>query len=62
MKIKMITTVTSEDVADLVEHSINEAKPDVKTKRGAGSAIELKIGRRKFVVSVGKPVRKNHKR
>lgn len=50
--------VTTADIADLVEHSINEAKPQVKTRRGAGSSIELKVGRRKFVVSVGKPVRK----
>ena len=51
----MKTKITPEDVADLVEFSINSQKPDVKTKRGAGNEIEVKIGRRRFVVKVTKP-------
>lgn len=56
------TAATAADVADLVEYAINEAKPNVKTKRGADSAIELKIGRRKFIVSVLRPVRRKSRK
>ncbi len=49
---------TAADIADLIEFSINETKPTVKTKRGAGSLIELKVGRRKFLLSVCRPLRR----
>lgn len=52
------TSVTTEDIADLVEFSINETKPKVKTKRGIGNEIELKLDRRKFIVTVTKSKRK----
>jgi hypothetical protein len=54
----MKTKTTTVDIACLVEYSLNETKPSVKTKRGMGDEIELKVGRAKFLVKVSKPARK----
>jgi hypothetical protein len=54
----MKTKTTTADIADMVEYSLNETKPTVKTRRGTNDEIELKLGRVRSLVKVTKPVRK----
>ena len=45
---------TASDVADLVEYSINETEPKLKTSRGTGDEVLVKIGGRKWMIKVYK--------
>lgn len=55
------TGTTEADVADLVEFAINENEPTLKTKRGVGSTIKIKIGGRQWKITV-RPARRPNKR
>jgi hypothetical protein len=52
MKKENVVEITSEDVADLIEYSVNKTKPRLKTQRGIGNEFSIQFGRRKFVVAV----------
>lgn len=43
---------TPAEIIDLVEYSLNEVKPKLKTKRGSANEFELSVGRQKFIVKV----------
>ncbi len=43
---------TAADIADLIEFSVNETKPKLRTTRGIGDFFTVRVNRRKFTVIV----------